>query len=129
VAPRSRRGLTLREGVADKEAEMAYRYRQIVTIKYGHFGEYLSTVKRIESIAKAKGWAPVRVLVPTAGLSNEVVLENEYPDLATFQSEGEAFYADADAFQAFRDGAEFIVEGSARTELLEDVPMDFPGSD
>ena len=108
---------------------MAYRVRQIATIKYGHFGEYFATVKRLEEIVRARGWAPARVLVPTAGQSNEIIIENDYPDLATFQQESEAFYADAEAFQAFRAGAEFVVEGSARTELLEDVPMSFPGSE
>jgi hypothetical protein len=129
VAPRSRRGLTLREGVADKEAEMAYRYRQIVTIKYGHFGEYLATVKKLEAIAEKHGWSPSRVLVPTVGTSNEIIIENEYPDLATFQRENDEFYEDTEAFQTFRDGSQFVVEGSARTVLYEDVPMSFPGSD
>lgn len=108
---------------------MAYRVRQVATIKYGHFGEYLATVKKLDQITRERGWAPSRVLVPTAGPNNEIIIENEYPDLAAFQRENEAFYADEKAFQAFRSGAEFVVEGSARTELLEDVPMDFPGSD
>jgi hypothetical protein len=108
---------------------MAYRVRQIALIKYGRFGEYLATVKKLEEIIRARGWAPSRILVPTAGQSNEIIIESEYPDLATFQEENVAFYADEAAFQVFRSGAEFVVEGSARTEILEDVPLSFPGSE
>ena len=108
---------------------MAYRVRQIATVTYGHFGEYLATVKKLDQISRARGWATARALVPTAGAGNEIVIEYEYPDLATFQRENEAFYNDREAFEAFRSGAGFVVEGSFRTELLEDVPMSFPGSD
>lgn len=108
---------------------MAYRVRQIATIKYGHFGEYLAKVKKLDAIARARGWSPARVLVPTAGTGNEIVIENEYSDLATFQSENDAFYADKEAFETFRSGADLVVEGTFRTELLEDVPLGFPGSD
>jgi|SRR5436305_13113294 len=108
---------------------MAYRLRMISSVKYGQFGQYMATVKRLVQINDARGWAPMRVLTPTVGVSNEIVLETEYPDLATLQRENDEFYADREAFEAFRAGAEFIVEGTARSELLEDMPLDFPGSD
>ena len=108
---------------------MAYRTRMIAMIKYGHFGEYLKMVKKLDEIGRARGWAAARLFVPTAGAGNELIIESEYPDLATLQKEHEEFYADEQAFQVFRSGAEHIVEGSVRSELLEDVSMDFPGSD
>jgi hypothetical protein len=108
---------------------MAYRVRQVATIKYGQFGEYLKTVKKLAAVSEARGWSPIRVLVPTAGPNNGVFLETEYADLATFEAENQAFYDDEEAFDAFRSGAAFVVEGTAYTEILEDMPMDFPGSD
>jgi hypothetical protein len=108
---------------------MAYRLRMISTVKYGQFGAYFGTLKRLVQINDARGWVPIRVLVPTVGTNNEVVFEMEYPDLATLQRENEAFYADSEAFEAFRAGAEFIIDGSSRSELLEDVPTEFPGSE
>jgi hypothetical protein len=108
---------------------MAYRVQQIATVKYGHFGAYLKMVKELERIGTARGWSPTRVLVPTVGSNNEVILENEYPDLATYQRETDAFYRDEEAFGVFRASAEHIVESSSRTAMYEDVPMDFPGSD
>ena len=108
---------------------MAYRMRLISEVKYGHFGEFMKTWKKLDSIMRDRGWVASRVLVPTAGPNNQVIAEFEYPDLATYERENKAFYADKEAFEAFRAGAEFIVEGTARTELYEDVPLDFPGSD
>src|SRR2546430_16829309 len=66
---------------------MSYRLRMISTVKYGQFGAYFATLKRLVEINDARGWAPMRVLVPTVGTNNEVVFEIEYPDLATLQRE------------------------------------------
>jgi hypothetical protein len=108
---------------------VAYRFRLIAEVKYGHFGDYLKTWKKLDAVARDRGWVTARLLIPTAGSLNEIIAEFEYPDLATFERENEAFYADEEAFGAFRAGAEFVVQGTARGELYEDVPMDFPGSD
>ena len=107
---------------------MGYRMRQNAEIKYGHFGDYMKTVGKLQAIMRDRGWVDTRVLVPTAGPNNEIVMEFEYPDLATFERENKAFYEDEEAFDAFRSGAEYVVEGSARTELYEDLPPGF-GSD
>jgi hypothetical protein len=107
---------------------MGYRMSQVAQIKYGHFGDYMKTVARLQAITRRRGWADTRILVPTAGANNEVVIEFEYPDLATFEVENKAFYEDEEAFEAFRAGAEFVVEGSAKTLLYEDLPEVF-GSD
>jgi hypothetical protein len=82
---------------------------------------------RLDSVMRERGWVAARVLVPTAGPNNEVVAEFEYPDLATYERQNKAFYADAEAFEAFRAGAEFVVQGTARTELYEDVPTEVFG--
>ncbi len=108
---------------------MAYRARQIGIIKYGQFGDYLKTFKKLEEVCRARGWAASRLLSPVAGVGNEIVIETDYPDLATFQKELDSFYADEEAFKLFRAGGQYFVEASIRNELLEDVPMDFPGSD
>jgi len=108
---------------------MAYRFRLIAEVKYGHFGDYLKTWKKLDGITRDRGLVTARLLVPTAGSNNEIVAEFDYPDLATFERENKQFYADQQAFEAFRAGGEFLVQGSARSELYEDVPMDFPGSE
>jgi hypothetical protein len=106
---------------------MAYRFRLIAQVRYGQFGDYLKTWKKLDAIIRDRGWVTARLLVPTTGRENEIIAEFEYPDLAAFESENKAFYADEEAFQAYRAGAAFVIQGTARSELYEDVPMDFPG--
>ncbi len=106
---------------------MAYRLRLISEVKYGHFGDFMKSWNRLDSVMRERGWVAARVLVPTAGPNNEVVAEFEYPDLAAYERENKAFYADAEAFDAFRSGSEFVVQGTARTELYEDVPTEVFG--
>ena len=108
---------------------MAYKFRLIAEVKYGHFGDYLKTWKKLDAITRDRGWVAARLLVPTAGSANEIIAEFEYPDLATFERENKAFFADQDAFGAWRAGAEFVVQGTSRSELYQDAPMDLPRSD
>ena len=108
---------------------MAYRFRLVSEIKYGYFGDYMASWKQLDSMMRERGLRPARVLAPTAGPHNEVVAEFEYPDLAAFERENKAFYSDEAVFRAFRAGSEFVVQGSARSELYEDVPMEAFGSD
>jgi hypothetical protein len=105
---------------------VAYKFRLIAEVKYGYFGDYLKTWKKLDAIARDRGWAAARLLIPTAGSGNELIAELEYPDLATFERENNAFFADEDALGAWRAGAEFVVQGTVRSELYEDAPVDFP---
>jgi hypothetical protein len=104
---------------------VAYRWRLIQEIRYGHFGDYMKGCNRLDSIMRERGWVTPRVLVPTAGPNHEFVAEFEYPDLAVYERENKAFYSDQEAFEAFHAGAEFVVQGTARTELYEDMPLEF----
>lgn len=107
---------------------MAYRFCLIGEVQYGHFGDYARAWRKLDDIMRERGWITARVLVPTAGRNNEVIAEFEYPDLATFERENSAFYADAAAFQAFQASAEFMIQGTGRTALYEDVPIDALGA-
>ena len=103
---------------------MPYQVRLIQEITYGRFGDYMKTWARLDSIMRERGWVAASVLVPIAGPNNEFVAEFDYPDLATFERENNAFYSDREAFEAFQAGAEFVVQGTARTELYEYLPLE-----
>ena len=100
-----------------------YRFRITVEVRYGHFAEYLKVAEQLNEIARARGWAEFTYWVPTVGRANECIGEAEYPDLATFQKESDAFSSDAEAMQVFRSNAEHVVQGSGHTELLETAPQ------
>lgn len=98
-----------------------YRFRFTVQVLYGHFKEYLELSEKLNEISRARGWTEFTFWAPTVGTGNEFVAEAEYPDLATFQKEGDAFQSDAEAMEVARSSAQHIVQGSARSELFETI--------
>ena len=101
-----------------------YRFRTIAQVKYGHFKDYFELSTKLNELARERGWTEFTILSHVAGVGNEVVAEADYPDLATFEKEGDAFQSDTEAMNLNRSFAEHIVQGSARTELLATVPED-----
>ena len=99
-----------------------HRYRITVQVKYGRFKEYTEISGKLNDIARARGWTESTLWVPTVGVANQVITEWDYPDLATFDREGEAFNADADARALIPGLVDCIVEGSAHSELVQPVP-------
>ena len=99
-----------------------YRARFHVQVKYGHFKDYFTICEQLNELARSRGWAESTYWVPTVGMANELIGESDYPDLETFQREGDAFSADPEAMALVRATSEHIVQGSAHSELLEAAP-------
>ena len=99
-----------------------YRHRLRQQILYGHFREFIEIAEALNGRARERGWAESTFWAPTVGAANEVIVETEYPDLATFQRENEAFYSDAEVMKQVRRLSEHVVQGSVHDELLEQAP-------
>ncbi len=99
-----------------------YRHRFYVQVKYGHFKENLMVWEQLNELARSRGWPESTFWAPTVGTANEFIVETDYPDLATFQRQSEAFFADPEAMKLFRGTSEHVVEGSGHDELLETAP-------
>ncbi|MGH2729786.1 MAG: NIPSNAP family protein [Actinomycetota bacterium] len=99
-------------------------YRQRVTSKvlYGRFNDYLQACEEMNEIARERGWSEATFWTPTFGVTNEFVVELEYPDLATFEEQSRESYADPEFMKLLRSTAEMVEPGSVRTELLETAP-------
>jgi hypothetical protein len=100
-----------------------YRARFSVEVRYGHFAEYLKSAEQLNEIARARGWVESTFWTPAVGTANEFIAETDYPDLATFEKEGDAFQSDAEAMQLVRNSAEHVVQGTGRSELLQTAPQ------
>jgi hypothetical protein len=98
-----------------------YRFRITVQILYGHAREYFELSQKLNEISRARGWTELTFWVPTVGTGNEFVAEAEYPDLATFQKEGDAFQSDAEAMEVARASGQHLVQGSLRSEIFETI--------
>jgi hypothetical protein len=96
-----------------------YRFRAYQQVLYGRYNDFLAAVQELNAIEKSKGRIPLTVWAAAIGEGNLVLLEAEYPDLASFQKDNDAFNEDAEAMRVFRGMAALIVQGSARSELWE----------
>jgi hypothetical protein len=99
------------------------RARFIVQVRYGHFAEYLKALEQLNEIARARGWAEAAFWVATAGTANELIAEVDYPDLATFDREGQGQSSDSEWMKVIRGTADMVVQGTGRSELLQTAPQ------
>ena len=97
-----------------------YRHRAYQQVVYGRFNDFFKVVQDLNAVSRKRGWRESRVWSPSFGTANEVVLEEEYQDLATMERERRAFESDAEAMKLFRSMAGLIVQGSAHDELLQE---------
>jgi hypothetical protein len=100
-----------------------YRVQQRQEVVYGKYKEILELIDEINGLLRSRGMAEFRPWSPTFGKFNELILESEYPDLATYERESEAFSSDPEIMKMWRSGAPYVVQGSATTELLEPAPQ------
>jgi hypothetical protein len=100
-----------------------YRQRIRQQILYGQFREYMEIAVEVIALRQRLGLAAPMLWAPTFGTANEVVWELDYPDLATFQRENDAFYSDAEAMKQWRRLWQLAVQGSIVDELLQQAPQ------
>lgn len=98
-----------------------YRHRAYAQVVYGHFNEFLKAWTELNAMARKRGWPEWSVWNPTVGTGNEVVVEREFADLASFAKASDAFQSDAEAMKIYRSTSSLVVQGSVRDELFEEV--------
>ena len=99
------------------------RARFIVQVRYGHFAEYLKAAEQLNAIARERKWVEATFWVAAAGPANELIADFDYPDLATFEREGEAQSSDAEWMKVIRSTVDIVVQGTGRSELLQTAPQ------
>ena len=98
-----------------------YRHRSYAQVLYGHFNDFLKATHELNDICRQRGWPESSIWTHVIGTGNDVVLEEEYADLASFAAVAEAFQSDPEAMKIFRSSASLIVQGSMRDELFVEV--------
>jgi hypothetical protein len=97
-----------------------YRHRMYQQVLYGRFNDFLKGVQDLNAVSRKKAWPESTVWSPVFGTANEVVLEEQYQDLATVEKVARAFQSDPEAMKIFRGLGSLIVQGSGRDELLQE---------
>ncbi len=89
-----------------------YRERSLIRLKNGQqWNEVLALTQELNELARARGWTEASVWTQTFGSFNEIVLEREFADLATYEREAAAAYGDAEFMQRVARAADLMSGG------------------
>ncbi len=83
------------------------------------WNDYLRLSEELNELARSRGWREASIWTQAVGRFNEVVAEIEYPDLATFERESRALFADEDAADLLLRFGELVDQGWGYSELWE----------
>ena len=84
-----------------------YRVRNVIKVTLEGWNASIENVARINKIAKERGWSQATVWTQSFGPFAELCIEVEYPDLATYERESAALFADAKVMQLIGDGMQY----------------------
>ena len=71
-----------------------YRARALIRVTPEGWNAVIESYARLKEIARERGWQEMTIWTQTFGPFGELVLETDYPDLATYERETNAFFAD-----------------------------------
>jgi hypothetical protein len=98
------------------------RNRITQIIRYGYFKDALEALQELNRVCREKELTEATYWSPLSGANNTLIIEAEYPSLAEFERQSEAFYSDSDVMRTWRSTSEFIIEGSGTSEVLVSAP-------
>lgn len=99
------------------------RRRFHTTIALGRFNEGLTWARELNAACRANGVPESRVLMPSFGKVNQLILEVEFADMAAMEKSDEIFFASADIMRVFRRGVEL---GAAGTHPWDELEQEAP---
>ena len=95
------------------------RERLHFTVKTGSaWNDALGLIREIDEIQIAAGRVTGTVWTQVVGPFNEMVIETDFPDLATYERESEALMSDPAVLKLFPQFDAITVEGKGYNELL-----------
>jgi len=97
--------------------------RYLMQVRDGQLEEFWEICRKLNEVNRARGRREFSFWASAGGVSNEVVAEVDSPDHASGQQQFDAFHADPEALGLDEKLHECLVEGSMRSELLEEVPV------
>lgn len=119
MAATTPRGLNRRQDSLFDLEDAMIRERTHFTVKnLAGWNEALDLIHQIDQIQIAAGRAAGTVWTQVAGPFNEIVIEAEYSDLATYERETEAFMSDPEVLKFLPRFEEITVADKGYNELL-----------
>lgn len=101
---------------------MVYRERQLITVTgIDGWNEVVAVTEELNELCASRGWAQGTLFTRTAGRFNELCLEREFPDLATYERQGKEIEAEPGIGELFRRLDAIETEDTGYSELWEEA--------
>ena len=84
-----------------------YRVRNVIKVTPEGWNGTIEGVARIDQVARQRGWQEATIWTQSFGPFGELSIELEYPDLATYERETDAFFADEECMKLMEDAMKF----------------------
>ena len=102
-----------------------YRVRSVIKVTHDGWPGTIRNVELMNELAAKRGWQQATVWTQAFGPYNELSIELEYPDLATYEREAAAFAADEEAMNLRHDAVKYRRGGdSGYSDVWERVDED-----
>jgi len=99
-----------------------YRERVFLMPKREDWPAAIENARRLNDIAKVRGWQEATIWTQSFGPFNEIVIETDYPDLATYERERAEASADEEARQLRAEARQYLrPDAMGHNELWERV--------
>ena len=90
-----------------------YRVRNVLKVTPEGWNGTIETVSRINELGKQRGWQQATVWTQTVGPFGELSIEIEYPDLATYERETAAYFADEEVMKLQLEAMRYLRSNDA----------------
>jgi hypothetical protein len=105
--------------VASEREPIMLRVSGRSEVIYGHYNDLIENYEELNRMCAERGLKQWYVLSPLMGKMNIVVTTCDYDSYAEMKQEQERFQSDSDCMKVFRAAAQWEVQGSVVTEILE----------
>ena len=99
------------------------RYFYNVTVKYGHFPQFLAIAREITAYEKAQNLTVGRFWSPLTGPTNRFVWEAEYPSLGHLEKEFDRILWDEKHLRLRQKIGAEAIEGSAEETIWQELEL------
>lgn len=84
-----------------------YRVRNVIKVTSDGWNAAIENVQQVNAIAQQRGWQEATVWTQSFGPFGELCIEIDYPDLATYERESRALWADEECMKLMAEGMRY----------------------
>ena len=96
-----------------------YRERTLLRVTTEGWNPTIENFNRLNEIARQRGWQESTIWTQTFGPFGELLLETDYPDLATYETQTAAFYADEECMKLVLDTMQYRTGAAGHNEMWQ----------